>query len=230
MYDSIPIALAYFAVAFSLGIMARKAGLTPFQGFLSSMLNHASAGEYAEFTVIEAGAPYIEMALVILITNARYLLMSCALSQRFAPDAPLIHRGFGITDEIFGISIARPGNVNPVYTYGAMALALPAWSSATAIGIVAGNILPASAVSALSVALYGMFLAIVIPPTKKNKVLGGVVLISFVFSGLFTWLPVTKTLSASMRTIILTIVIAGAAAVLFPVKDETQEGDKNYAA
>ena len=208
MYDSIPIALAYFAVAFSLGIMARKAGLTPFQGFLSSMLNHASAGEYAEFTVIEAGAPYIEMALVILITNARYLLMSCALSQRFAPDAPLIHRvlvGFGITDEIFGISIARPGNVNPFYTYGAMALALPAWSSATAIGIVAGNILPASAVSALSVALYGMFLAIVIPPTKKNKVLGGVVLISFVFSGLFTWLPVTKTLSASMRTIILTI-------------------------
>ena len=206
MYDSIPIALAYFAVAFSLGIMARKAGLTPFQGFLSSMLNHASAGEYAEFTVIEAGAPYIEMALVILITNARYLLMSCALSQRFAPDAPLI------------------------YTYGAMALALPTWSSATAIGIVAGNILPASAVSALSVALYGMFLAIVIPPTKKNKVLGGVVLISFVFSGLFTWLPVTKTLSASMRTIILTIVIAGAAAVLFPVKDETQEGDKNDAA
>ena len=229
MYDSIPIALAYFAVAFSLGIMARKAGLTPFQGFLSSMLNHASAGEYAEFTVIEAGAPYIEMALVILITNARYLLMSCALSQRFAPDAPLIHRvlvGFGITDEIFGISIARPGNVNPFYTYGAMALALPAWSSATALGI----ILPASAVSALSVALYGMFLAIVIPPTKKNKVLGGVVLISFVFSGLFTWLPVTKTLSASMRTIILTIVIAGAAAVLFPVKDETQEGDKNDAA
>ena len=227
MYDSIPIALAYFAVAFSLGIMARKAGLTPFQGFLSSMLNHASAGEYAEFTVIEAGAPYIEMALVILITNARYLLMSCALSQRFAPDAPLIHR---VLDEIFGISIARPENVNPFYTYGAMALALPAWSSATAIGIVAGNILPVSAVSALSVALYGMFLAIVIPPTKKNKVLGGVVLISFVFSGLFTWLPVTKTLSASMRTIILTIVIAGAAAVLFPVKDETQEGDKNYAA
>ena len=141
MYDSIPIALAYFAVAFSLGIMARKAGLTPFQGFVSSMLNHASAGEYAEYTVIKTGEPYIEMAHVILITKERYLLMSCALSQRFAPDAPLIHRvlvGFGITDEIFGISIARPGNVNPFYTYGAMALALPAWSSATAIGIVAG--------------------------------------------------------------------------------------------
>ena len=112
-----------------------------------------------------------------------------------------------------------------------MALALPAWSSATAIGIVAGNILPASAVSALSVALYGMFLAIVIPPTKKNKVLGGVVVISFVLSGLFNWLPLTAKLSASMRTIILTILIAGGAAALFPVKDETQEGEtKNDAA
>ena len=233
MRDGFPIALGYFAVSFSLGIATRNAGLNPLQGFLASLLNNASAGEYAAFTLIAANATYLEVAIITLISNARYLLMSCALSQRFAPDAPLIHRvlvGFGITDEIFGISIARPGNVNPFYTYGAMALALPAWSSATAIGIVAGNILPASAVSALSVALYGMFLAIVIPPTKKNKVLGGVVLISFVFSGLFTWLPVTKTLSASMRTRILTIVIAGAAAVLFPVKDETQEGDKNDAA
>lgn len=232
MYDSIPIALAYFAVAFSLGIMARKAGLTPFQGFLSSMLNHASAGEYAEFTVIEAGAPYIEMALVILITNARYLLMSCSLSQRFAQDAPLIHRmlvGFGITDEIFGISVARPGNINPFYTYGAMALAIPAWSSATAIGIAAGNILPASVVSALSVALYGMFLTIIIPPTKKNKVLGGIIAVSFVLSGLFTWLPFTAKISSGMRTIVLTVLIAGAAAVLFPVKDEEQEGGNDAA-
>ena len=116
MYDSIPIALAYFAVAFSLGIMARKAGLTPFQGFVSSMLNHASAGEYAEFTVIEAGAPYIEMALVILITNARYLLMSCALAQRFSEDTPFIHRlfiAYDVTDKLFGITIARPGYLNP---------------------------------------------------------------------------------------------------------------------
>ena len=234
MYDSIPIALAYFAVAFSLGIMARKAGLTPFQGFVSSMLNHASAGEYAEFTVIEARLHLtLRLALVNPYNKRKIsfdeLCIKSAFCTRCTAYPPCIS-WIGITDEIFGISIARPGNVNPFYTYGAMALALPAWSSATAIGIVAGNILPASVVSALSVALYGMFLAIVIPPTKKNKILGGVVLISFVFSGLFTWLPVTKTLSASMRTIILTIVIAGAAAVLFPVKDETQEGDKNDAA
>ena len=114
--DGIPIALGYFAVAFSLGIVAKKAGLNPVQGFLSSLLNHASAGEYAEFTVIMANAPYIEMAFVILITNIRYMLMSCALSQRFDPGTSNAHRllvGFGITDEIFGISIGRIGALNP---------------------------------------------------------------------------------------------------------------------
>ena len=90
--DGIPIALGYFAVAFSLGIVARRAGLSPIQGFLSSLLNHASAGEYAEFTVIMANAPYVEMAFVILITNIRYLLMSCALSQKFNANTPLLHR------------------------------------------------------------------------------------------------------------------------------------------
>lgn len=227
MYDSIPIALAYFAVAFSLGIMAKKAGLTPFQGFLSSILNHASAGEYAEFTVIAAGAPYVEMALVILITNARYLLMSCSLSQRFAPDAPVYHRllvGFGITDEIFGISIGRPGALNPFYSYGAMAITLPSWSVGTAIGIAAGNILPGAVVSALSVALYGMFLAIIIPPTRKNKVIGGIIAVSFLLSGLFSRIPFTAGLSESMRTIILTVLIAGAAAILFPVKEGKADG------
>ena len=176
--DGFPIALGYFAVAFSLGIVARKAGLNPFQGFLSSILNHASAGEYAEFTVIMANASYFEMAFVILVTNIRYLLMSCALSQRFAPDIPLFHRlfvGFGITDEIFGISIARAGMLNPWYNYGAMAIALPCWAAGTAMGIVAGNILPVSAVSALSVALYGMFLAVIIPASRTDKIVGGVV-------------------------------------------------------
>ena len=183
--DGIPIALGYFAVAFSLGIVAKKAGLNPFQGFLSSMLNHASAGEYAEFTVIMANAPYIEMAFVILVTNIRYLLMSCALSQKFDADTPFTHRllvGFGITDEIFGISIGRTGALNPYYNYGAMAIALPGWSMGTALGIVAGNVLPASIVSALSVALYGMFIAIIIPASRKDRVVGIVVTVSFLAS------------------------------------------------
>ncbi len=224
--DGIPIALGYFAVAFSLGIVAKKAGLNPFQGFLSSLLNHASAGEYAEFTVIMANAPYIEMVFVILVTNIRYLLMSCALSQRFDPDTSNMHRllvGFGITDEIFGISIGRSGALNPYYNYGAMAVALPGWSMGTAMGIVAGSVLPASVVSALSVALYGMFIAIIIPASRTNKVVGGVVIISFLVSFIVSKIPLFGRLSDSMKISILTVLIAGAAAALFPVKDDDDD-------
>ena len=226
--DGVPIALGYFAVAFSLGITARKAGLNALQGFISSVLNHASAGEYAEFTVIQAGAPYVEMALIILVTNARYLLMSCALSQRFDPKTGLLHRilvGFGITDEIFGASIARKGAVDLWYHYGAMLVAIPAWSLGTAIGIVAGNILPVSVVSALSVALYGMFLAIIIPPARKDRIVAVLVVISFVLSFLCSYLPGISALSEGTRTILLTVAISGAAAVLFPVRQEENEND-----
>lgn len=227
MRDGIPIALGYFAVAFSLGITARKVGMNAVQGFISSMLNHASAGEYAEFTVIGAGAPYIEMALIILVTNARYLLMSCALSQKMDPKTGILHRilvGFGITDEIFGASIARKGAVDPYYHYGAMLMALPAWSFGTAIGIVAGNILPTAVVSALGVALYGMFLAIIVPPAKENKVILGLIVVSFICSYLATHIAVLADMSGSMRTILLTIVITAVGAFLFPVKEEKKEG------
>lgn len=224
--DGIPIALGYFAVAFSLGIVAKKAGLNPVQGFLSSFLNHASAGEYAEFTVIMADAPYFEMAFVILITNMRYLLMSCALSQKFHPGTSIVHRfftGFGITDEIFGISIARAGVLNPYYNYGAMAIALPGWSMGTALGIVAGNVLPASAVSALSVALYGMFIAIIVPASKNKKAVGGVVLAGFAASFAVSEIRLFDRMSDSMKISLLTVAIAGIAAALFPVKDKDEE-------
>ena len=224
--DGFPIALGYFAVAFSLGIVARKAGLNPFQGFLSSILNHASAGEYAEFTVIMANASYFEMAFVILVTNIRYLLMSCALSQRFAPDIPLFHRlfvGFGITDEIFGISIARAGMLNPWYNYGAMAIALPCWAAGTAMGIVAGNILPVSAVSALSVALYGMFLAVIIPASRTDKIVGGVVTASFLVSFAVSKIPALANLSDSLKISLLTVLISGIAAFLFPAREDAED-------
>ena len=209
MRDGIPIALGYLAVSFSLGIAARNAGLTAFQGFLASLLNNASAGEYAAFTLIAA--------------NARYLLMSCALTQRFAPGTPFFHRliiAYDVTDELFGITIARPGYLNPFYTYGAIVLAAPAWSVGTALGIMAGNVLPLRVVSALSVALYGMFLAIIIPPARKDKVVAALVAISFALSFAGSYLPVVSSMSSGTRTIILTVVISSAAAILFPRKTE----------
>ncbi len=222
--DGVPIGLGYLAVAFSLGIAARNAGLTPFQGFLVSFLNNASAGEYAGFTIIAADAAYIEIVLVTLIANARYLLMSCALSQRMAPATPLIHRlliGYDVTDELFGITIARPGFINPYYTYGAMLVATPCWATGTALGIIAGNLLPSRVTSALSVALYGMFLAIIIPPAKKSKIIAILVIICFVLSYSATKLPIVSALSGGTRTILLTVIISATAAILFPVKENT---------
>lgn len=229
--DGIPIGLGYLAVAFSLGIAAKNVGLNAFQGFLVSLLNNASAGEYAAFTVIGSDAPYLEMAIITLISNARYLLMSCSLSQKFSPDTPLYHRllvGFDVTDELFGIAIARKGYLDPFYSYGAFIPALSGWSIGTALGVTAGSILPARIVSALSVALFGMFLAIIVPPARSNRVIGAFVLLSFAASGLCTILPLVSTLSSGTRTIVLTIVLASAAAFFFPISDdESQTNNAN---
>ncbi|MBR2216302.1 MAG: AzlC family ABC transporter permease [Selenomonadaceae bacterium] len=226
MRDGIPIALGYFVVSFTLGIVAKHAGLTPWQGFLASFFNNASAGEYAGFTTIAADAPYLEIAIITLVANARYLLMSCVVSQKFAPDTSFWHRigvGFDLTDEIFGLTVARPGKLNPYYNYGAMLIALPGWSVGTALGIMAGNSLPGSVVSALSVALYGMFIAIIIPPAKADKIIAKVIALSFALSLATAYLPYTAALSAGTRIIILTVLIAAVAAYFFPHHEAKEE-------
>ncbi|MDD6275846.1 MAG: AzlC family ABC transporter permease [Clostridia bacterium] len=224
--DGIPIGLGYFAVAFSLGIAARSAGMSPLQGFLMSILNNASAGEYAAVSVIAAGGAYIEMAIITLVTNARYLLMSCALSQRLSTNTRLPHRllmGAVVTDEIFAVTISQPGYANPYYTYGAIVIASPLWAVGTAFGIAAGNFLPANIVSAFSVALFGMFIAVLIPQAKKDKKMAIVIIASFLLSWLFAALPAVKEMSEGTRTIILTVGISAVAALIFPVAED----DKN---
>ena len=221
--DAIPIGLGYFAVAFSLGIAARNAGMNAVQGFLLSFLNNASAGEYAGITVIAANASYIEIAVVTLIANARYLLMSCAMGQRLKPGLSFGHRllmGYDITDELFGIAIARPGYLEPFYTYGAMLTAIPCWAAGTACGIIAGNIMPARVVSALSVSLFGMFLAIIIPPAKKDKVVAALIILAFAASYASSCLPLISSISEGTRTIILTIILSAGAANFFPIHTE----------
>ena len=226
MRAGIPIALGYLAVSFSLGIAAKAVGLTAFQGFLASLLNSASAGEYAMFSLIGAGASIVELIFVSIVANGRYLLMSCALGQRFSEDTPLIHRfgvGLYITDEIFSLSVSIPGKLNPYINYGAITVAVPSWAIGTALGIIAGNILPARIVSALSVALYGMFIACFIPPAKKDKVLLFAIPVCFLLSYLAFRLPYIGELSEGTRAVILTVVIASVLAVAFPVKDEEEE-------
>lgn len=225
MRDGIPIGLGYLAVSFSLGIAAQNAGLSAIESFVTSLLCNASAGEYAGFTLIAANATYMEMVLITVIANARYLLMSCAMSQRAGKEMPFIHRlmvSFGLTDEIFGIAFLREGNINPYYSYGAFLIASPCWAIGTALGAVAGNILPLRIVSALSVALFGMFIAIITPPSKKNKVILGIVLVCFALSFLASVLPVISSLSEGVRIIILTVVISSLAAIIFPQSEEME--------
>ena len=207
--DGLPIGLGYFAVAFSLGITARNAGLNPLQGFIASFLNHASAGEYALYSMIAANAAFWEIAAVILVTNIRYLLMSTALSQKLRPETPMIQRmaaGFCITDEIFAIGIAWPGALSLTYLFSAFILADLMWSAGTMTGIIAGNVLPANVVGALSVAIYGMFLAILIPPARKNKVIAGLVVAAFACSFAVNRISFFSGMSDGVKVILLTVV------------------------
>lgn len=230
--DGLPIALGYFAVAFALGIKATEAGMHPWQAALMSFLNVTSAGEAAGIALIGAGTTYFEIAFTQLVINIRYLLMSCALSQKLSHKTGLIPRllvGYGVTDEIFGISVSCDGELSPYYSYGAICVAVPGWTLGTLLGSIMGELLPGRAVVALSVALYAMFIAIILPPARKSRVIAMLVCISMSASALLTFLCNKLNLTwftEGFRIVVLTVVISLIFAVLFPVKEkgESNEG------
>lgn len=227
--NGVPIAIGYFVVSFALGIQAANAAISPAKSALMSLLNLTSAGEMAGVVLIGGGATYAELLLTQIVINLRYLLMSCAVSQRILPDTSLLHRflmSYGITDEIFAVSAIRPKPLSPYFTYGALTLAAPGWTIGTFLGATLGNILPTRAVSALGMALYAMFFAIVLPPARKNRAIAIVVALSMAASaGLWALsrLPRLAFLTDGTRIVILTIAIALLAAALFPIKDEVKE-------
>lgn len=226
--DGVPIGLGYFAVSFALGIKAVGAGISTLEAGLMSLLNLTSAGEAAAITLLGLGTTYVELAFTQLVINARYLLMSCSLSQRIAPDTSILHRllvGYGVTDEIFGISMGTKEKFSPYYSYGAIAVAAPCWTLGTVLGALLGNILPETLVSALSVALYAMFLAIILPPARKSRVIAGIVGVSMLCSALLSWACQRFNwtfLTEGFRIILLTVAISAVAAILFPVKDKEE--------
>ena len=228
-HDGLPIAMGYLAVSFTLGIAARNVGLGAFPASLMSITNLTSAGQFAALAIIASGASLIELAFTQLIINLRYFLMSCALSQKLSPNLPLGHRlgiAYGMTDEIFAVSVSQREPLSPFYSYGLIAVAIPGWVLGTALGAAAGNILPAVLTNALGIAIYGMFIAIILPPAKENRVVAGVVVLSMVLSALFTYLPVLCNISSGFRIIVITLITAGGAALLFPIPDEPAEPEK----
>ena len=221
--NGIPISMGYFAVGFTIGIAAKNAGLAPWEGGLASMLNMASAGQFAGFTVIAAGSSFAALILMEIIINARYLLMSASLSQKIDENTGFVKRfllSLCVTDEIFGISIAEQGKLDPFYTYGAYLISMPGWSIGTYLGTLMGGILPLRVMSALSVALFGMFLAVIIPPARKNRTVLALVLLSFAVSWAADHVAFFDRLPSGTLIILLTILLAGGAAVLFPVSEE----------
>ena len=227
--DGIPIALGYFAVSFALGITAKEAGISPLQAGCMSALMLASAGQFAAINVIAAGNTLIQMAITTFVVNLRYILMSSSLSQKLDKNMSFIHRLLlpcYVTDEIFGIASNVEGRLNPFYNYGAAAVAVPGWTLGTIIGAAVGAILPARVEAALGVALYGMFLAVIIPGARKNRFIAVLVTVSMIASFLFAKLPVISSVPSSMQIIILTVVIAAVAALIRPIEEEeVQHGD-----
>ena len=227
--DGLPIAIGYFAVSFALGIKATAAGFQSWQAALMSFLNVTSAGEAAGIALIDVGTTYLEIAFTQLVINIRYLLMSCALSQKLSPKTGFFHRllvGYGVTDEIFGISMSTSGKLSPYYSYGAICVAVPGWTLGTFLGAFMGELLPIRVVCALSVALYAMFIAIILPPARKSRVIAFLICISTLASALLSHICTVFSLSwftEGFRIVFLTVVISLIWAILFPIKEKDGE-------
>ena len=218
--DGFPICMGYFAVAFALGIEAKRIGLTAFQAFLMSTGMVASAGEFAALMLIESHAGVIEMITTCIIVNLRYFLMSCSLSQKLKSSTPTVHRfgvAYCITDEIFGLSSAVPGWLEPFYSYAITFISVAGWSGGTVMGVLVGNILPAAAVNALSREILRTHLtSCVIRDIREGR--------DEVADELMETLErMTSGISSGFKVIILTIVLAAAAAVLKPVEEQARE-------
>lgn len=220
--DGIAVALGYFAVSFTFGMEAVTSGLSIWQAALISLTNVTSAGQFSGLAIIAAGGTYLELALTQLVINLRYCLMSFSLAQKLDKTASSLHRytmSYSVTDEIFALDASQTGELHPAYHYGITSIAVPGWVLGTLAGAVSGSLLPAFIMSALGIAIYGMFLAIIIPPAKKNRTILIVVLAAMALSFLFTILPGLKQITSGFAIILITVIVAGIAAKIRPIEN-----------
>ena len=219
----LPVGMGYFSVSFGFGAMAAAQGIKWIHGVLISVSNLTSAGQFAGLTLIVAGTTLWEMVLTQLVINSRYALMSLALSQRMGQRIGFLPRlliAFFNTDEIFALAMAREQALTVPFMLGLGTLPILGWTGGTLFGALAGSVLPVNIRAALGVMLYGMFIAIVVPPARKEKPVLAVVVLALVFSCLFTWLPVLKSVSSGVSIVICTVVAAALCAALFPIQEE----------
>ena len=219
----LPVGLGYFSVSFGFGAMAAAQGVGALQATLISLTNLTSAGQFAGLTLIVAGATLWEMVLTQLVINSRYALMSLALSQRMGQKISLLPRlliAFFNTDEIFALAMARTEALTVPFLLGLGVLPIVGWTLGTLTGAMAGSILPLSIRTALGVMLYGMFVAIVVPPAKTDRKILWSVLLALACSSVFGWVPQLKAISPGVTIVICTVLSAGLCAWLFPIAEE----------
>lgn len=228
--DGIPICLGYLSVAFAFGIFAVGSGLSVLQSVLISMANVTSAGQLAGVPILAGGLPIAEMILTQCVINLRYSLMSVSLSQRLDRSVRLGDRfaiAFVNTDEVFAVASSKDKPVGRNYLYGLILTPYFGWAAGTLLGAVAGNILPAPIISALGVAIYGMFVAIVVPPAKKNSAVLATLLFSLGLSSLIFYLPALSGISSGIAVILCAVVASSVLALLKPLPEEPEE--ENHA-
>ena len=218
----IPIALGYFAVAIVVGLSGKSMGMSVFETAVMSFSSLTSTGEFAMLKAMEAGTSLLDVALAEAVINMRYLLMSCSLSQKIDPKLgtmPRLLMAYSVTDEIFGVSVARKGTLSPLFFFGLTVLPVIGWTGGTVTGALAGAVLSPRLTSVLSLSLYGMFISVVLPPARRSPVLAGVV----AFSALASWgaghLLLLSGLSESVRLVLVIVAVSAIAALICPVKE-----------
>lgn len=224
--DGMPICLGYISVAFAFGIFSVESGLSILETLLISMTNVTSAGQLAGVPIICGGGGLWQMAISQLVINLRYALMGVSLSQKLGKSVRVIDRlliSFVNTDEVFAVASGNRENVGKRYLYGLILTPYLGWASGTFLGAVAGNILPQMVVSALGIAIYGMFIAIVVPVIKVSRATLWCVTGAIALSVIFEFVPLLKTIPGGFKIIICAVTASLFAAYFAPVKDEVNE-------
>lgn len=223
----IPICLGYFSVSFTFGLLAVNGGFPVWIAVLISLTNLTGAGQFAAVNLMIQGTTYAEIALTTLFINLRYTLMSISLSQKLDPNIPTKHRlliGYGITDEVFGVSSLESGTLSFSYMIGLIFISLAGWLAGTLSGALICSAIPETLSSAMGIAIYGMFIAIVIPPAKNSRPVLYVILCSIALNLVLYYVPVFHIISTGFRVIITSLIASGIGACIFPAK-EVEEND-----
>lgn len=223
--DGLPIAFGYLSVSFAFGMVCIQKGLPAWAPVIISLTNFTGTGQFAGADLIAAGAAFAEIAVTLLIINMRYLLMSLSLSQRLDGSFSLLKRlavAFGNTDEIFAVAMQQTHQLTFAYMMGLILCAFSGWVGGTALGVFASSFLPSAVRSALGIALYAMFIAIIIPAARESKPVTKVVLISVIISCIFFFVPVLNLLSKGWVIIICGVVSSAVGAAFFPLRSEEE--------